>query len=223
MHEKRKIITEVDKKNSIRFWVTVSLSAIVSIVLIKALLFDCYRVPSDDMKRVLMRGDFVLVWKSSADLPLHPGEVIVFKYPAEPSQYRFGRVLAFGGQTVKIDGKKLFVDNIPVYERRTVFFSDPNIKEDVTSLRDFLGPLRVPGNSYFILGDNRDNAIDSRNWGALPKEYVLGKPIFVYFSWKPIPGAPKIKGLFSLIGSFFFNLTHLLNRIGFDRFGRVVR
>lgn len=223
MRIRREKVEKDAKSKKIAFWVIVVVSAIVLIFLLKKFVISAYRVPTNDMSGVLMRGDFVLVVKLPRSFKPKIGDVVIFKYPAETSQYRFGRVLADGGNVIQIFEKRLFVDDIPQTNPPSVHFSDSKIDRDVSSSRDFFGPFRVPEKSYFILGDNRDEAIDSRTWGALPHDNIFGKPLIVYFSWRPDPRAPKIEGLFSFLNSFFYNLTHLLNRVGFERFGKVVR
>ena len=180
-------------------------------------------VASNYMERSLFRGDFVFVKYAGPDDEFTTGDVVAFEYPPERSQYRFGRIVATAGQTVQVYKKRLYVDNIEVPEPSTVIFTDEEIEKANVSLRDYFGPFDVPQESYFIMGDNRDESVDSRNWGALERGFIIGKPTTVYFSWKPDPNAPKIHSPINVIDSFFYNLFHALSRIGFNRIGKKVK
>ncbi len=212
-----------EKSKKITFWIIVAIVAIIVAIVFSSLVGKGYVVNTDDMANTLQKGDFVFVRKISPAAQLEIGDVIVFQYPAERSQYRFGRIMAKGGSVVRIVNKRLYVDGEQIKEPKGVRFVDPVVQTDVFSLRDNFGPFEVPTNQYLILGDNRDRANDSRNWGALPRDYILGKPIFVYFAWKPDPDAPEVHSAFDVPLVIIYNITHFLNRLGFDRIATPVR
>ena len=213
---------EEEKPNLKAFWAIVIIVGIVIMVLVKSFLLKAYVVRNDYMADCLKNGDFVLVSVIEKVKKPVSGEVVIFEYPAERSQYRFGRIVGISGQTIEIVNKNLYVNGELVEPPPTAKFVDPAVEDDLFSLRDNFGPYVVPQNAYFVLGDNRDRAIDSRNWGALPRKLILGKPFLVYFSWQPDPFAPDVNSVFDVPRSIFYNVTHLLNRIGLSRIGKKV-
>jgi signal peptidase I len=182
---------------------------IVSIVLIVAMIFllsplstfiknnyvASYKVPSGGMENTILVGDFMFVdkaWKNH--FKPESGDLVVFKYPVNPQLDFIKRCVAVGGQTVKIIDKKIYVDGEPFHEPTHLKFIDRRIlsRDDKTfpvfnpdlGSRDNFGPVVVPPNHYFVLGDNRDNSLDSRAWGFVPQENIIGKAGIIWFSWE---------------------------------------
>ncbi len=123
------------------------------------------------------------------------GDVIVFKFPQDPLVDYIKRCVAVAGQTVEIRDKVLFVDGRPFSETINppgLKFEDPEIiprdkgyesvyPKDAGS-RDNYGPVKIPDGFLFAMGDNRDRSYDSRQWGFVPRDYVIGKAMMVYWS-----------------------------------------
>ena len=123
------------------------------------------------------------------------GDVVVFRYPLDPNLSYIKRCIATEGQTVEIHDKKIFVDgellkdpphskfvhNI-IYSRN---YRDKHILPGNMEMRnrDNFGPIVVPPGKMFMMGDNRDNSADSRYWGFLDRDMVIGKALIIYFSW----------------------------------------
>ncbi len=128
------------------------------------------------------------------------GDVVVFKYPENPDQDYIKRCVAVGGDTLQIINKQLYINGvlspnppdaqfIAMDTLRRGQFEFPNrIKPDGAGNRDNYGPIIVPKDHYFMMGDNRDNSLDSRYWGFLPEENIVGEALILYFSWdKTVP------------------------------------
>ena len=199
------------KKNIIQEYVEAFGVAIIAALIIRALVIQAFRIPTGSMENTLLVGDFLLVNKFiyGAKIPFtdirlpafdepKPNDIVVFKYPKDPKLDYIKRCLAVGGQTVEIRNKVVYVDGkeIPLPPKGQHIFSDirpPGVQDydnfpTGSGNRDNYGPVKVPENHYFMLGDNRDNSQDSRYWGFLPKENIVGKPLIIYFSWdKTIP------------------------------------
>ena len=128
------------------------------------------------------------------------GELVTLSYPVDPNQIFVKRVVAVGGDRVRIENKQLVVNESPVNEPYAIhstryvdpfrdnFPSQPNfplaasgweqeLKQDTVN-----GELVVPSGKFFVLGDNRDNSLDSRYWGFLEAKDLVGKPAMIYFS-----------------------------------------
>ena len=119
---------------------------------------------------------FADIWDDRSELfPFHPprrGDVIVFRYPKDPSRDFVKRVIGLPGETVEI-------------HRGTVRIDGEVLEEPYLEERDLsnLGPTLVPPDNYFVMGDNRDGSSDSRHWGPVPLENVVGKVLVRY--WPP--------------------------------------
>jgi signal peptidase I len=134
----------------------------------------------------------------------HRGEIVVFKYPYENKDF-VKRCVAIAGDTVQLVNKMLFVNRKRV-EESYAWYQDGRVFDGVTydnkmyqerwqraelfdifgaRVRDNFGPIIVPEDCIFVMGDNRDNSMDSRFWGPLHKKYLKGKPLFIYFSFDP--------------------------------------
>ena len=124
-----------------------------------------------------------------------PGDIVVFRYPVDPNLSYIKRCIAVGGQTVEIRDKQVYVDGVlfpnPPKSQFISGFTYPSdyVEQPIVPRnmerrnRDNFGPLTVPKGYLFMMGDNRDNSADSRYWGFLPRENVLGKALVIYFSW----------------------------------------
>jgi signal peptidase I len=201
-------------------YVEAILVAVVIAVILRMFVVQAYRVSSGSMENSLQEGDFVFVNKFCyrfAEPQIN--DVIVFEFPMNTTKDYIKRIVALPGQKVEIRNKQLFVDSQLVVDIGGVSHNDPQNLPEVYSQRDFFGPLTVPANQYFVMGDNRDDSQDSRFWGCLDRSHIKGKAVFIYFSWTPDPNAPTIGPpyVFDLFASFFYNLTHFPSRIRWDR------
>ncbi len=186
----------VDKKKSaFREYAEAIIVALVLALIIRTFIVQAFKIPSGSMEPTLEIGDHILVNKfiygvkvpftTFTLIPLENpkrGDVIVFIYPLEPDKDFIKRVIAVGGDTVKIVNKKLYINGVEVPDPHAVYKEDAILPADAQK-RDNFGPVTVPQDKLFVLGDNRDRSLDSRFWGFVPLEDVRGKAFIIYWSW----------------------------------------
>ena len=172
--------------------------AVILALFVRTWVVQAFKIPTGSMENNLLIGDHLLVNKfvfgptgSSLERSVLPvrdvrrRDVIVFKYPDEPERDFIKRVIGLPGETLELRAKKVYVNGQPLDEPYVHFLEPASTAQEVTSfdVRERYGPVRVPEGHYFVMGDNRDNSQDSRYWGFLPRDYVKGKALFVYFSF----------------------------------------
>jgi signal peptidase I len=187
--------------------------AVILALFVRTFVVQAFKIPTGSMENNLLIGDHLLVNKfvfaptmsglENTMLPIDPisrGDIVVFKYPEEPERDFIKRTIGLPGETIELRNKKVYINNSPLDEPYVHFLFPPDESDEGgTEAGDFdvrrnYGPVVVPDGHYFMMGDNRDNSQDSRYWGFLPREYVKGKALFVYFSFADEPG-----GLFSAV------------------------
>lgn len=160
------------QKSVIWEWVETIAIAIVLALVIRTFLIQPFYIPSGSMEPTLGIGDKIIVNKlGSFFKDPQRGQVIVFKYPVDPSQDFVKRVVGLPGETIEIKDSRVYIDGEVLEEEYL---------PEGLSYGDF-GPVTVPEDAYFMLGDNRDNSQDSRVWGPLPRNLVTGKAILIFW------------------------------------------
>ncbi|HXI29995.1 MAG TPA: signal peptidase I [Vicinamibacterales bacterium] len=216
------------KKSTLREYFESIVIAVILALFIRTFVVQAFKIPTGSMEENLLIGDHLLVNKfvfaptatgiERALLPvgtIRRGDVIVFKYPEEPERDFIKRVIGLPGETVELKEKKVYVNGKGLDEPYVHFLQPPGQNSEfheVTSfdVRERYGPVTVPPEHFFVMGDNRDNSQDSRYWGFLPREYVKGKALVIYWSYEADredyaeDGAgATLKGLVSVFAHFF--------------------
>lgn len=189
-------------KSKFRENLEVVVVAILLALFIRTFVVQAFKIPSGSMIPTLLVGDHILVNKFTYGLtvPLidkkvfsfhQPtrGEVIVFIWPLDRSKDFIKRVIGVPGDTIVIKGKRVYINGEP--------YSDPHahfLTEDRLFFRGDYGPITVPEESLFVMGDNRDNSKDSRSWGFVPLDLVRGKAFMIYWS----NGSPHNRAIWNL-------------------------
>jgi signal peptidase I len=183
-------------------WITELIVIVMIVLLIRTFVAQAYNIPSGSMKPTLLVGDFILVNKLVYRFSEpQRGDIVVFKYPIDPNIDFIKRIIALPGEEVEVRNNQVFINGkpLPLTEVgrgeengvRKVIYEEvlpEGIKHKVQFYEDFpfsrrdFGPVVVPPNHYFVMGDNRDNSEDSRYWGFLPRENIVGKAFVIYFS-----------------------------------------
>ncbi len=183
------------------------------IFVLRSFLAEPFRIPSSSMEPTLEQGDFILVNKFTYGIRLpvagtkvlelglpERGDVIVFRYPQDPRQDYIKRVVGVPGDEIAYYQKRLYVNGKVQDERRTGDHVTENglpteVYEEhlagewhrilkMPERRDPReGSIVVPEGHYFVMGDNRDNSNDSRSWGFVPEENLVGRAFFIWMNW----------------------------------------
>jgi signal peptidase I len=203
-------------KKFIKEYVEPIVIAVLIALFIRAFVVQAFKIPSSSMEPTLLVGDHILVNKFIYGIRIpysdeifgkskkffewrkpQRGEVIVFIFPKDRNKDFIKRVIGTEGEKVEIIHNKIYI-NDKLIDDRWGHFTMPR-----SSIEDY-GPVTVPEDSLFMMGDNRDNSQDSRFWGFVKINEVKGKAFIIYFSWNS-------------------NAQDLLNKIRWTRFGKLIR
>lgn len=169
------------------------IAAIIALI-VRSFFIQAFKIPSSSMEPTLLIGDHLLVNRLSyivkvpfTDIVLanlgspKAGDVIVFRFPSDTSKDFIKRVIAVGGDTVEIRDKLVYVNGKKAHDPHA-FFQDAMSVPAHLSPKDYLGPITVPKDHFFVMGDNRDRSLDSRFWGFVSREHLVGRALILYFS-----------------------------------------
>ena len=228
-------MTEPFKKSTLREYFESIVIAVILALFIRTFVVQAFKIPTGSMEENLLIGDHLLVNKfvfgpsasavERAVLPmasLKRGEVVVFKYPEEPDRDFIKRVIGLPGETVELREKKVYINGTPLHEPYVHFLAPPRSGtefNEVTSfdVRERYGPVTVPPNQYFVMGDNRDNSQDSRYWGFLPRDLVKGKALVIYWSYEAGREDYQEEGAGATARGFISVFAHFFTRTRWDR------
>ena len=179
---------EFKKSTTREYFESIVITAIIALFA-TTFVIQAFKIPTGSMESNLLIGDHLLVNKfiygyhSGALGRLLPykdlkrGDVIVFKYPHSPDVAYVKRLIGLPGDKVEMVGRKLYINGNPLEENYTQYI-DPG------SEYERYGPYQVPEGQYFAMGDNRDNSQDSRFWGFVPRDHIIGKALVIYWSYE---------------------------------------
>ncbi|MCQ2445051.1 MAG: signal peptidase I [Mailhella sp.] len=193
------MLEQPGKKSTLLEYAEAIVTAVLLALFVRTFLVQAYTIPSGSMLQTVQIGDFVIVNKTAYGVkipftdsyaykgegPRH-GDIIVFKYPGDTSIDYIKRVVGVPGDVLEMRAKKLFRNGKEV--------SEPYIqitRPGTNGPLDNFGPITVPADSYFAMGDNRDNSSDSRVWGMVPRGYIHGKAWRIYWSWDGETHTPR--------------------------------
>jgi signal peptidase I len=192
-------MTPTFKKSTVREYFETIVIAVILSLFVRTWVVQAFKIPTGSMENNLLIGDHLLVNKfvfaptptslERAVLPvriIHRGDIVVFKYPEQPERDFIKRVIGLPGETIELRNKKVYVNGNPLDEPYVHFLEPSHEDAEITSfdVRERYGPVTVPSHQYFVMGDNRDNSQDSRYWGFLPRSYIKGKALMIYWSYE---------------------------------------
>jgi len=146
--------------------------AVVLALLIRTFLFQFFWIPSRSMEPTLLINDRIVVTRFSYWLhEPQRDDVVVFKYPLDPKKDYVKRLIGLPGEKLEIIDSKLYINDNLVEE--------PYLPEGLTF--ENFGPIEIPQGKYFMMGDNRNNSSDSRVWGFVDEDLLIGKAQLIYW------------------------------------------
>ena len=183
------------KKSNLRENIEAITLAIILALFIRAFIVQAFKIPSGSMKNTLQIGDHILVNKfiygvklpftSTTIIPYknpQRGDIVVFKFRQEPKKDFIKRTIGVPGDVIEIRNKEVYVNKKRI-EQDYAIYTDLHIIPKAMQPRDNFGPVTVPEDSIFVMGDNRDHSYDSRFWGFVDLKDVKGKAFIIYWSW----------------------------------------
>lgn len=225
-------------------------STVVLAIFVITFMAQAFQIPSESMENTLLIGDYLLVDKVHYGQPghfpwlmpyseIHRGDIIVFRYPVNPTLHFVKRVIGTPGDRIHLFHGTVFVNDKPLNDAsfavhksgnfdsyRDNFPSGNYISPDVNSawwvqmhnvIRD--GEIVVPAGKFFVLGDNRDQSLDSRYWGFVPRENIIGRPLVIYWSVQQ----PETAAGDGRLERLLYTLVHLPEDARWDRTLHLVR
>ena len=225
-------------------------STVVLAVFVITFLAQAFQIPSQSMEKTLLIGDYLLVdkvhyaeggiWNSLLPYsPIHRGDIIVFRYPVQPTQHFVKRVIGIPGDRLHLYRGNVFVNGKAIDDSafaihksqqfdsyRDNFPAGNYISPEVNSrwwveMHNVVhqGEIVVPPGKYFVMGDNRDESLDSRYWGFVPRENIIGRPFLIYWSVR----RPETTASDGKLERLLYTLVHLPEDARWDRTFRLVR
>jgi signal peptidase I len=200
----------VSRKSVLREYAEAIIVAMLLAFAIRVFVVQAFKIPSGSMIPTLLIGDHILVSKLTyglqwpGDCKPHwsfppvtcyrtitlvnfgkpeRGDVIVFRYPEDEDKDFIKRIIGVPGDTIEIRNKVVRVNGALLHDSGYAQRVDPGIIDGTINPRDNFGPVTVPEGAYFVMGDNRDQSLDSRFWGYVREEKIRGKAFRIYWSW----------------------------------------
>jgi signal peptidase I len=197
-------LNPVPTKSVVREYLEMLVGAVILALFVRAFIFQAFKIPTGSMEPNLLIGDHLLVDKLIfspslggledllfAKRPIGRGDVLVFKFPEDPTRDFIKRVIGLPGETFEIQDKQVLINGKPLGETSYAHFLEPPLKRTdpdyglfAEDMRDNFGPKKIPDGQLMMMGDNRDNSRDSRFWGTLPLSQVKGRAVIVYWSYE---------------------------------------
>jgi signal peptidase I len=191
------------RKGIIRDYFETIIVCVVFVIFSRAFVFQQSKIPTGSMEDTLLVGDYIMVNRfayaptanglEKALLPVRDpqrGDVIVFKYPDDPDTDFIKRIIGVPGDSIEMRGGKTFINGKALDE--------PYMLDEHRDYTPFpppgMAPVVVPPNSYFCMGDHRNNSRDSRVWGFVPRDLIRGRAFIVWFSYPEAPNEYTLRG-----------------------------
>ena len=227
-------------KSAAREWLESLVFSLIFVFFFTNFIAQATQVPTESMKPTILVGDHFFLDKFAfpANYPemmlrmlptrtISRGDIVAFKSPENPRIPFIKRVIGLPGETLEIRDKRVYIGGVELKESykhfidSNVYERNSGIPSDYT-VRDNFGPITIPPDSYFMMGDNRDNSNDSRYWGVVSGKNVIGKPLFIYWSYEAPPYDPRPKSIMEHVQDYASVVAHFVTKTRWSRTGMVL-
>ena len=218
-------------KSMVRDYFETIAVCVIFVLFSRAFVFQQSKIPTGSMKDTLLIGDYIMVNKfvygpaasswEQALLPMAPlrrGDVVVFKFPQEPETDYIKRVIGLPGEEVELVNGVVYIDGVPLAEPYVKHVEPPDRRP-----ADNWGPRVVPPDQYLCLGDNRDQSADSRMWGFVPRSFMKGRALLIWYSFEEDPDAYRKTALFQRVAAIANKIIHFFDDTRWSRMFDVIR
>ncbi|MBD3234996.1 MAG: signal peptidase I [candidate division Zixibacteria bacterium] len=200
--------------------IKLALIVILLLVCVRLFVFKTHSVSYVGMRETLPEGDKLLINTISYTFEKpKAGDLVLIHHPFDFENDLIRRVVAVEGDIIHIKNKVLYVNSEPILEPIGVEYADQRILPEEISFRDNIGPMQVPSGTVFVMSDNRDVAEDSRIWGVININDIIGKVDLILYSFEPIPNPPEFKSpyILPLFKIIYNNTVRFPSRLRWDR------
>ena len=224
-------------KTIVRDYFETIVTCVIFVIFARTFVFQQSKIPTGSMIPTLLVGDYIMVnkfafaplssvpplaWVEHLLLPvrdLKRGDIVVFKYPEEPEKDYIKRVIGLPGEVLEVRDRRVYIDGKPLDETYTIHRNPRGLNAD----QDNYPPTRIPENSLFCMGDNRDNSKDSRSWGFVPRDYVKGRAFMIWWSYDEDSYAWTKTGLADKASGIWDKITHLFTKSRWERSFKIIK
>ncbi len=172
-----------------KLWVYVCYACLFSLIVEyypgKYFIAQAFKIPTSSMSPALIVGDHIMSdkWTYRFHSP-ERGDIVIFKFPKNEEKIFIKRIIGMPGETLEIKDQQVFINTRPLNQHYALL--SPEFPENTDSKNLDFGPVTISDKAYFVMGDNWDNSHDSRHWGFLDANKILGKATTIYWSWDSI-------------------------------------
>jgi signal peptidase I len=229
------------QKSAAREWLESLVFSLIFVFFFTSFIAQATQVPTESMKPTILVGDHFFLDKFAfpANYPdfvtkvlpsrnIKRGDIVAFKSPENPKIPFIKRVIGLPGDTLEIRDKVVYINNRALSEPYK-YLLDPNVYERGSGIpqeylvRDNYGPVKIPLDCYFMMGDNRDNSNDSRYWGFVKSKNIIGKPLFIYWSYEADPYDPRPKSLIEYAKEYGAVAVNFFTKTRWSRTGKILK
>jgi signal peptidase I len=233
-------VETVPQKGKFREWCESLVGTIIFVLVFTSFVAQATQVPTGSMKPTIFVGDHFFLDKiafpgnyPAAIRPYLPhrrvqhGDIIAFKSPTDKNIPFVKRVIGCPGDTIEIRNKNVYVNGqrldepYKIHVDSGIYGNDAWTPQELAT-RDNYGPQTVPPDNFFVMGDNRDDSSDSRFWGYVDRNSIIGKPLFVYWSYESDPYVSSEPTFKEWIMGYASIALHFFNRTRWFRIGTMV-
>jgi len=224
-------------KSLLRDYFETIVTCVIFVLFARTFVFQQSKIPTGSMIPTLLIGDYIMVNKfiyapptgssflgsfEHAVFPMRSirrGDIVVFKFPEEPEKDYIKRVIGLPGETLEVRDRQVYIDGRPLDEPYKVHRNPRGLNID----QDNYPATRIPDESYFCMGDNRDNSRDSRSWGFVPRDYVKGRAFMIWWSYDEDRDAYLKTAVSDRLKAIGAKVSHLFTKSRWERTFKIIR